>query len=161
MLDSKDELPVKIIDFNPNFLKLFEKYKIIINKCLPKCNIYLIGSMAVPMKWKEEIDILVETEDVIKAHEILSKEGFSQGPIIKNSAFLRDYRFGIEAEIHLVRIGSKKIERTRKFVEKLQNNKELRLKFEEFKEKYSGLTRNEYRKKKEVFLKKYFSELFG
>jgi len=55
---------IKIVDYDPVYLKIFKKYEKIIKKTLLISRINLNGSMAVPMKGKEEIDILVEVENI-------------------------------------------------------------------------------------------------
>jgi len=149
------EEKIKIIDFNREFLLIFEKYKKIIKKILPTSKIYLIGSSAVPMKGKEEIDILIETDNPKEAQRILFKEGFSKGFETDNKIYHMDFRFGIECQIHLVEKGNKWIKRHLDFIKKLQKNHKIRKELEKLKEECDGLTKDEYKKRKNKFIQKY------
>lgn len=141
---------VKIVNFNPEWLDVFENYKTIIAKA--KCT--LVGSAAVPMKGKEEIDIIVEVANVEKAQEALHKAGFGKGPIENGVGYARDYRFGIECELHIMLANHPKKMQAVELVKRLQANDKLRLKFEKFKESCDGISREEYRKRKAKFLEK-------
>ena len=144
---------IKIIDYDPVYIKIFEKYEKIIKKTLPISRINLIGSIAVPMMGKEEIDILVEVENIEESQELLSKVKFGKGPIANGTGYLRDYRFNIECEVHLVKFNDSKVKKTLSLVNKLQTNVSLKKQFEEFKLNCNGISRDEYRKKKSKFLK--------
>lgn len=145
---------IKIVDYDPVYLKIFKKYEKIIKKTLPLSRINLIGSIAVPMSGKEEIDILVEVENIEESQELLSKSKFRKGPVVDGTGYLRDYRFDIECEIHLVKFDDIKVKRTLSLVNKLQTNVFLRKQFEKFKKSCDGISGDEYRKKKNEFLKK-------
>jgi len=144
---------IKIVDYDPVYLKIFKKYEKIIKKTLLISRINLIGSMAVPMKGKEEIDILVEVENIEESQELLFKIKFGKGPIVNGTGYLRDYRFNIECEVHLVKFDDPKVKKTLVLVDKLQKNIFLKKQFEEFKLNCDGISRDEYRKKKRDFLK--------
>ena len=149
---------IKIVDFNPVFLDIFEKYKKIIHEILSDLHIELFGSAAVPMNGKEEIDILIIADNYKEIQEILSQNGFGKGPIEGTIAYLRDYRFGIEAEFHIMHSKTKKIEQARALVEILKKNPKLRKKFEDFKRSCDGMSREDYRKRKTEFIKKIFEK---
>ncbi len=145
---------IKIVDYDPVYLKIFEKYEKIIKKALLRSRVNLIGSIAVPMLGKEEIDIIVEVENIKESQEVLSKIKFGKGPIVNGTGYLRDYRFNIECEVHLVKFNDSKVKKTLSLVNKLQTNVFLRKQFEEFKKSCDGISRDEYRKRKTDFLKK-------
>jgi len=52
-----------------------------LNDLLPNSKIEIVGSMAVPMKGRPEIDVLVIDLDVSGVSDILAKNGFKQGPV--------------------------------------------------------------------------------
>ena len=145
---------VEIVEFDPSFKKIYETYKKLVKSILPNIELELIGSAAVPMKGKKEIDIMIVVEDIKDIQSKLTKLGFSKGPIEGKTAYMRDYRFGIEVEFHIVQKGSKKIVNARKLVNILRNDGNLRKQFEELKEQYNGLNREEYRKRKSLFIQK-------
>lgn len=145
---------IKIVDFDPVYLDIFEKYKKIILNIIPDLYIELIGSAAVPMNGKKEIDILIIADNYEEVQQKLHEDGFGKGPVEGTIAYLRDYRFGIEAEFHIMHSNTKKIEQARALVELLKKDKKLRKDFEEFKRSCDGISRAEYRKRKTEFLKK-------
>ncbi len=143
---------IKIVDFDPDFLNIFDKYKKAIRKIIPELKPELIGSAAVPMKGKEEIDIMIVADNFKEVQEKLSQHGFDKGPVEGKTAYLRDYRVGVEAEFHIVQAGSKKIEIARRLVSILRNNPQLKEAFEKLKEECNGMEREEYKKRKSGFI---------
>ena len=153
---SGDEI-VHFVEFNPFYLEIFNKYKTEILKLLPEAKIELIGSAAVPMKGKRELDILIEVPDKEKAQEILVKNGYGNGPIFGDTSYATDLKYGIECEFHILNKGHKQIKKFKSLVKELRKNKRLRENFERFKESCEGLTRREYRERKAEFLKKFLN----
>jgi GrpB-like predicted nucleotidyltransferase (UPF0157 family) len=143
----------KIILHNQDSIEIYRIYKRMIMSKFPKLKIWLIGSAAVPMKGKREIDILIETDNVEKCKNALKKIGFSKGPTIDCVGYLRDYRFHLQGEFHVVGKKSKKTKEYLNFVDNLKKNKKLKNNLEKCKEKYSGHLRKLYRKKRDILLK--------
>ena len=135
--------------------KIFEKYRNIILEKLPKAEVILFGSHAIPMKGQiNELDMLVIVDEQYDALPIL-KELFSEFYDYDGRIYLYDYRFDVEAEIHLVSKGHEKIKRVLGFVDLLKKNKNLREELEELKVSCNGITKEEYRDKKTEFLKRH------
>ena len=79
-----------------------------IKKILPKCKIKLIGSLAVPMKGKKEMDILIQTNNVEQAQNILKEKGYKKGPIANQEGFCRNYNYQVIIELHIIPFKHKK-----------------------------------------------------
>ncbi len=153
---SGDEI-VHFVEFNPLYLEIFNKYKTEILKLLPEAKIELIGSAAVPMKGKRELDILVESSNKENAQKKLIKNGYEEGPVFEDTSYVKDFRYGIECEVHIMNKGDKKINEIKFLISKLKKDKKLRDKFEKFKESCESLDIREYRKRKAIFLKSNFN----
>jgi len=110
-----------------------------------------IGSFAVPMCGKKEIDILIETDDVEKAQDLLSEIGFGKGPIVKGEGFCRKRIGDMICELHIVQPNNKKIKDYDKIIKVFQENKELREEFEDIKRSMNGKLIEEYKQSKKEF----------
>ena len=145
---------IEIIKPSKKLFSLFDKIKEELLEIIPSSNISLIGSMAVPMKGKKEIDILLETKDVEEAQNLLIDKGFSKGPIIVGEGFSINRNYKVLVELHIVPFGHKKIEIYKQLIDKLKNNKELRKRYEDFKVSCSGFSEKKYKQEKNKFLEK-------
>jgi len=125
---------VKIISPSEEVYDTFEKYKKIIKSVLPDANILLVGSFAIPMRGKEEFDILIETSDIEETREILVTKGFSKGPIIGEEGFMHCRLYPIMCDARIVKHDSKLIQQYLKLIKRLQENNPLRKEYEELKE---------------------------
>ena len=158
---SQDNDIVKIIEPSEEISELIEFYKKIVKNALPKAKVTLIGSFAVPMCGKEEIDLLVEipkTADIRKAQETIQEKGlgrFGIGPIVGGEeGFCRSKkRFGIICELHILPKGHKNIKRYLDFPNKLKSKPGLVQKYEELKRSLDGSTEKTYKEEKRKFLK--------
>lgn len=145
---------VHIKDFDPLLVKIYTRYYKILKKLLPTAKIELVGSAAVPMKGKEEIDILIEVDNLEKSAKVLENNGFERGrTFLPRKAYFNDKKFGIECEFHIHPKGDENAIRIKKFKNKLKTDQKLRKKFELFKQSCEGLTRLEYRKRKTKWIK--------
>ncbi len=143
---------MKMVKPKKKYFELFEEYKKIISKILPKAEITLIDSLAIPMLGKKEIDILIETENLEESCDLLTKEFPKRSPIVGNHVYFHDERKDIMVELHLSKKGSKKIKSVKEFIEKLKNNSKLKEKFEKFKLSCDSFSKEEYKKKKSEFM---------
>ncbi len=146
---------IKIITPSKEIFDLIEDYKRIVKNALPKANITLIGSFGVPMCGKEEIDLLVETDDVKESQLILNKNGFGIGPIVEGEGFSINKKYDITCELHIVPRGHKKIRAYLSLIKKLQNDKTLLEKYELLKWSLNGKSKEIYKLKKNDFLVKH------
>ncbi len=132
---------VHIVEFDPSYLEIYEKYKTIIKKILPDAIVELVGSASVPMAGKAEIDILVEAKPFENAIKLLQKEGGLEQPSrLPGKAYFNDKRFGIECEIHMHPIGHDMAVKLKLFRKLLKENKNLRDRFSDFKKSCDGKT---------------------
>lgn len=137
-------------DFYLNFLK----------KLLPEAKITLIGSLAIPVCIKNEIDILVEipkSEDIQIVQEKI-RDGdpdlFGIGPIDKGEGYSRTKKkHGLICEVHILHTGDERIGKYLKQVERFKNNPELARKYGELKRSLDGAPSSVYREAKNTFLR--------
>lgn len=150
------ETKVKIIEPSKEIFEVAEDYINLIQKILPSSKITLIGSFAIPMCGKEEIDFLVETDNVLESQKKIEKESggiFGRGPIINGEGFSRSKkRFGIICELHFAPKGHKKINEYLKLIKNLRANSQIVKKYETLKKSLEGETEDIYKKKKSKFL---------
>jgi|SRR3989344_2842611 len=144
---------VEIVPYDPKYAEIFENYRTIILGVLPYVKVQLIGNVAVPMKGKKEIDVLVIAEDVLVAQEVLQKAGFHKGPIYEGEAYATDYRYNLECEVHLLPEGDRRISRINDLIKFLQEHDDVRSRYEEFKESCNGLSIREYRNRKADYIR--------
>ena len=149
--------PIKIIEPSKEVFKIIEEYTNLVQKILPTSKITLIGSFAIPMCGKEEIDLLVETDDIKKAQKEIEEKSdgrFGIGPRVGEVGFSRSKKkFGIICELHFVPKGYKKIQNYLKFIENLKSKPDIIKKFEKLKRSLDGSTEEEYKNEKRKFIK--------
>jgi GrpB-like predicted nucleotidyltransferase (UPF0157 family) len=150
---------IEIIEPSEKIFDLYEHIKEKIMNVLPKANVRLIGSFAVPMCGKKEIDILVEINNIEDAQKSLKKVGFSVGPIIDGEAYLHLKERDIICELHILEPNDKKIKKVYdKTINTLKENKALKESFEKLKRSLNGKTSEEYKRTKQKFIEE---QIFG
>ena len=148
--------PIKIIEPSKGVFELYESFERRIREALPLAKTRLIGSFAVPMCGKSEIDVLVEVKNVEEAQKTLEGIGFSRGPLIDGEGFSRRKEDGIVCELHILNYGAKRISGVYDKVTRiLKQNKVLRDQLASLKRSLNGKTEEEYKAAKSEFLKKY------
>jgi len=143
---------IEIIEPSEDLFILFEQIKKNLNEIIPSAEISLIGALAVPMKGKKEMDILIVTDSVAEAQNKLSDMGYSRGPIVDGEGFCKNDNYKVEISLHIVPPKHKRIQVYFKTIEKLQKDDILRKKYEEFKMDFNGSSINEYKRAKNKFL---------
>lgn len=144
---------IEIIEPSKNIFDLYNYFEEKIRKAIPNVKTRLIGSFAIPMCGKKEIDILVEIDDVKRAQIILEKLGFSKGPIIRGEGFSHDRSKDMICELHILPPNDKRIKKVYdKVINTLRENKNLREKFEKLKRSLNGKSEEEYKIAKSNFL---------
>lgn len=147
---------VEIVEFDPSFIEIFEKYKLRFTQELD-VTMELVGSAAVPMLGKKEIDILVMCHDVKDTHDKLRELlGHDIGPITDEVGYARDRTYGIIAEFHVVNKNSRYIQYQRSVVELLQTNTAKREELEAIKRSLDGKPMTSYKEGKNQFMKSLF-----
>jgi GrpB-like predicted nucleotidyltransferase (UPF0157 family) len=149
ILEPTEEVFAKAF-FYLNFLK----------EILPKAKITLIGSLAIPVCIKNEIDILVEIEedeDILKVQEKIRDENqdlFRIGPIVNGEGYSRTKKkHGIICELHILHRGDDRIEKYIRQIEQFKSNPELAKKYGDLKRSLDGYKSSEYKKAKNEFMK--------
>jgi len=123
-----------------------------IKDLLPDSSIEAVGAMAVPMVGRPELDILVISEHIEEDSKILVEHGYKQGPVVENTSFLKMMVGGVEVAVQIMSPENETINVHRNIISVLRENNELRNRYEEFKKTLSGLTREEYKKKKSEWI---------
>lgn len=131
-----------------------------VSELLPKSRVELIGAMAVPMMGREELDLLIISDDISGDSQTLVNAGFKQGPVVNETSFLKKMVGKIEVAVQILGPDHKMIGVHHKILGLLRSNETLRKEYEIFKQnKLSGLTREDYRKKKSEWLEEHILPL--
>ena len=157
-----DEDIIQIIEPTQDILDKAGFYISLIKNILPSATVTLIGSLAIPLCVKNEMDILVEidqTEDILKVQEKIRDESsdiFGVGPIVDDEGFSRSKKkYGIRCELHILHTGNQKAVRYQALVEYFKSNPSLTRKYNEFKRSLHGLTASQYNARKSKFFVEY------
>ncbi len=154
---------VHIIDPSPEIIEKAESYMKMLRKILPDATITLIGSLAVPVCLKDEMDVLVELEpgqNIALVQEKIKKESgdmFHIGPINDGEeGFMRSKKkYGVRCELHIIHKGDLRGDRYRELVSKLQSNPGLAQEYDAFKRSLNGISLEVYKKEKLRFLREH------
>ena len=138
----------KIIDYSSQIEILMDRMLEEVKGVLPDSEVEPIGSMAVPISGKEEIDLMVISLDVIGESNKLTEIGYRQGPIENDISYLKKKVDGIEVDVQVIPSGHKKIETHRSILEKLRGSEDLRKGYEDIKKSLVGSDIKTYRVKK-------------
>ena len=144
---------IKIIE--PS-IEVSELQKEIINELsciLPNSSVESIGSMAVPISGKSEIDVMVVSGSVDADSKLLIDKGYKQGPVIREVAYLNIKRNGIRVDLQILPVGHKMIETHRRILIKLREDQVLRKAYEQFKKSLDGAPNDEYKQRKMAWIK--------
>src|SRR4030042_3657091 len=129
----------KLRNYNPKFLKFFEREREILRGFLPKAKIEHVGSTAVSgLKGKGIIDIIIAVpkRQIGNAKEILKQKNYIFKPKAGDKDrlfFERDYRKLFRkrrVHLHLTNINSKAWKNCIKIRDKLRKSSELRKEYE-------------------------------
>lgn len=143
-----------IIDPSVEILALQEKMVNEVSNLLPASHVEVVGSMAVPMAGRPELDILVISEDITSDSDILCQNGYNQGPVVNDTSFLKKMSDNVEVAVQIMSSDNKMVSIHRNLIDILRNDEDLRKKYEKFKHTLSGLNREEYKKQKSEWLEK-------
>lgn len=144
---------IEIIEPSPEISELQNEVVAGLSALLPDSTIELVGSMAVPISGKPEIDVMVISKKVDSDSKLLSQKGYKQGPIVKGISYLSIKRNGVRIDLQIIPINHKMIEIHRKTLKKLQENSELREGYQKLKKSLTGLSAEEYKKRKTEWIK--------
>lgn len=151
---------IKIIEPTEEVFKAVDFYSELVQNIIPESKITLIGSLAIPICTKNEIDLMVEIEPGQDINNILeqitnnSDDRFYSGTVVDNEGFVRSKKkYGIRCELHILH---KDDERVGKYLEQLKRFKsdaELTKRYETLKRSMNGKTEAEYKEAKNIFFK--------
>ncbi len=113
----------------------------------------LIGSAAVRIGGKKELDIMLITDNVNEALKQCKKLGFKKKAIIGNVAYTHKMFKGMDIDLHVVKEGSSMINYFRKTV-KIQKSKRVREEYDELKRSMNGKSMVAYKRVKGKFFRK-------
>lgn len=150
---NREEKRVRIVEPSARLRDIRLSYERIIAAALPSAKLHHIGSSAVPIAGREEIDILVETDDIVQSQETLARHGFSKGPINHGEAFLRGRQYPILCDVHVLQHNDKRVGQYLTTIKRLQEDTGLRTEYERLRRSLDGKTEQEYKTAKRAFLK--------
>lgn len=143
----------RIIDHSPEIETLMSQMLEEVRGAVPNSEVEAIGSMAVPISGKEEIDLMVISNDVASDSLNLVAIGYRQGPVENDISYLKKKVDGIEVDVQVIPCGHKKIETHHNILEKLRSNEDLRRGYEDIKRSLVGSDIKTYRAKKGEWIK--------
>lgn len=126
-----------------------------LTELLPGSSIEIIGSMAVPMKGRPEIDVMIIDEEVEKVSGILVENGFKQGPVENGVSYLKDKKGEVEIGVQILKPDNKMVNSHRRFLQRLQNDESFRNAYEKLKMSLDGLSRETYKAKKNEWVRQH------
>jgi GrpB-like predicted nucleotidyltransferase (UPF0157 family) len=148
----------KISDLSDHILKVLGDITNELSELLPYSHVEHVGAMAVPIVGRQEIDMMVICfQDVNADAEVLAQHGYTRGATIDDVLFMSKGIDGVEVSVQIMKQGNSMIERHRQFKEKLQSDPALYKRLEDFKWTLDGLTKEEYKKRKDAWMKENFS----
>lgn len=149
-----------IIEPSDEIFKIQQESLEEVKALLPNSEVEAVGAMAVPMIGRPELDLLVISSQIEEDSKVLVDTGYLQGPIVNGTSFLKKMVDDIEVAVQIMSPDNSMIDIHRKIISVLQENEDLRRKYEEFKTTLSGLSREEYKEKKSAWIKENIRPLF-
>ncbi len=154
----QEEDVIQIIEPSDKVLQKAEFYIQLIKKILPNATVTLIGSLAIPVCVKNEMDILIEidkNEDIQTIQEKVRDESgdiFGIGPIENNEGYSRSKKkHGIICELHILHKDDERIEKYLEQVRRFRNDPELAKKYSDLKRSLNGASNSVYKERKAMF----------
>ena len=139
---------IKITGFTKTKKEIAKKHISSLKKILLDDKIELIGACAVPMKGKQEIDIMIISLNMKISKNKLIKLRYAEGPLIKRTKYLSKKDKGIKIDVQIMTPENKMINIHRKIIKNLKENSRLKKDYENAKIKFKKGTEEEYKKKK-------------
>lgn len=159
-VSSKSNDIIKIIEPSEEVFKAVSFYIDLVHSIIPKSKITLIGSLAIPVCTKNEMDLMVEVEPDQDIHKILeqitnnSNDRFYSGLVVNNEGFVRSKKkYGIRCELHILHSNDERVIKYLEQVNRFKSDAELTKKYETLKQSMNGKTEAEYKEAKNAFFK--------
>ena len=153
-----DEDIIQIIEPTKEVLERADFYVNLIRRILPNAVVTLIGSLAIPVCVKNEIDVLIEIgadEDIQAVQEKIRDESpdiFGVGPIENGEGFSRSKKkHGLICELRILHKGDARIKRYFEQVRRFKSDSCLAKKYVDLKRSLDGVSSNIYKEAKSRF----------
>lgn len=154
----EDEI-VTIVDPTKEVLDKAESYIQLVQKILPNSKVTLIGSLAIPVCIKNEIDILIEIgaeEDILNIQEKVRVESggdlFGVGPIVDGEGFSRTKKkHGVICELHFLHTGDSRIQKYLYRNQRFTSDPTLAKAYDQLKRSLAGKSMSLYKQEKKRF----------
>ncbi len=143
---------IKVIEPSVKIERLQREVIAELSVLLPDSILELIGSMAVPIAGRSEIDVMVISDNPDFNSKLLSEKGYKQGSVVNQISYLSMKRNGIRVDLQIIPANHEQIESHRRILKKLRDNSGLRKKYQEFKKTLDGLSPEEYKKRKSEWI---------
>ncbi len=157
---SKSNDIIKIIEPTEEVFKAVNFYIELVHTIIPKSKITLIGSLAIPICTKNEMDLMVEVEPDQDIHKILeqitndSNDRFYSGTVVDDEGFVRSKKkYGIRCELHILHNDDERVIKYLEQVKRFKSDSELTKKYELLKQSMNGKTEAEYKEAKNIFFR--------
>ena len=141
-----------IINPSPDIEAIQEHVRTEITKLIPNSRVELIGAMAVPMVGRPEIDLMIISDHIEEDSKVLVTAGYRQGPMVHGISFLKRMEEGIEIAVQVMNSENRMVNVHRNLIRILREDNDLRNRYEDFKRTLSGLSRDEYKRRKSVWI---------
>lgn len=157
---SKSNDIIKIIEPTEEVFKAVNFYIELVHNIIPESKITLIGSLAIPICTKNEMDLMVEVEPNQDINKILeqitnnSNDRFYSGLFVDNEGFVRSKKkYGIRCELHILHNDDERVRKYLEQVNRFKSDAELTKRYETLKQSMNGKTEAEYKEAKNVFFR--------
>lgn len=146
---------VKIIEPNQEIIDTQKSVVKKLKNIFSEAQVEAVGSMAVPMTGRSEIDIMVivNKKDIALIADTLISWGYGKWPIIDGIAYFRKFEEDVEVGVQVLSPNHKMIVIHRKILEKLRIDEKLRYDYSKFKKTLNGLQEDDYKKQKSEWIK--------
>jgi len=150
---------VTIVEPTKEVLEKAQSYIQLLQKILPNSKITLIGSLAIPVCVKNEMDVLIEidaAEDILTTQERIRDESggdlFGVGPIVDGEGFSRTKKkHGFICELHILHTGDPKIQKYLYRNQRFASDPALARAYDQLKRSLVGKPMSQYKQEKRIF----------
>jgi len=156
--ESFNEDTVKIVEPTEDVFEKASYYIELVKSTLPNASVTIIGSLAVPICIKNEIDLLVEISENEDIAEIQNKiiernsDIFNVGLLVNGEGFNRSKKkHGLICELHILHKGDPRIIKYFDYVERLKSDAALLKRYDDLKRSLDGVPMSEYKEAKSIF----------
>lgn len=117
-------------------------------KQLPNTEVELVGALAIPMVGKNDVDIMIISNNVKQTAEDIVKLGYSRGPVMNEVSYHIKEIDGFEVGLQVMKPDHIMVFTHRRLIERLKSDENLLTEYTKFKLNYNGHDENEYKEAK-------------